>query len=355
MHKRIKSERFIWLDITITLLALELMAYFYYGPRTLVTAGICIAVSLAAELVALRLMHKKFTADNLSCTSDALITALMLPAAIDMKIPAIACIIAVTAAKNIFGGKNNMIFSPAAVAYLIMYTSWKNDLLSYTAPHTKTGIFEVASELVNSASYTYNHTGSFKATDFELLLGNFSGPVGAVSILLLTVSALILILRRDISAGAFCGSITGTVFMAVICPIYGSSADSVKYILATNMILFASIYIISDKRIAPKGNYYAFFYGLFIALSSYVITLTTGKENVIIIMSVLFTPVSLGFKNLQKWIDNERLSEAEAKVAAEADSIAGLPLNETETDNPEVITDSSAKSGSEFEETAENE
>lgn len=142
-------------------------------------------------------------------------------------------------------------------------------------------------------------------TDFEILLGNFSGAAGSASILLLIVAAVILIFRRDISAGAFIGTIFGTGFLAYIMPVSASltAADSVKYSLVTNMVLFAAIYIISDKRIAPKREYYAFFYGLFIAFFSYIVLLTTAKENVIIIISVLFTPVALGFKNLEKKIE----------------------------------------------------
>lgn len=324
MRKRKKSERLVWIDIMLTLAALETMAYFYYGVRILVLAGVCIAVSLAAELISFRLMHRTFTADDLTCTSDALITALMMPAVIEYKIPAIACVFAVIAAKNIFGGRINMIFSPAAAAYLFILTSWKDELLSYSLPYDKLGIFEKASGLVNSASYTYNHTGAFDQSNFELLMGYFSGPVGAVSILLLAVSAVILLLRRDISCGAFIGTLLGTCFMAYFCPISGSGFTSVKYTLATNMILFAAIYIVSDRRIAPERNYYAFFYGFFIAISSYVVTLTTGKENVIVIMSVLFTPVSLGFKNLQKRIDKEIALEKEtaARSADITDSAA---------------------------------
>ncbi len=319
MLKKTKSERYVWIDVTFTLLALQLMAYFYYGTRTLVTAGLCIAVSLASELIFLRFTHRKFTADDLTCTSDALITVLMMPAVIDYKIPAIACVFAVIAAKNIFGGRRNMIFSPAAAAYIFILTSWKKELLSYPAPHDKADILDSAAELTNSATYVFNHTGSMNYTDFELLLGNFSGPIGAVSILLLIVAAVILILRRDISWGAFVGTVLGTGFMAYFCPIASNSMLSVKYVFATNMILFAAIYIISDLRIAPKRNYYAFFYGFFIAISSYVIMITTGQENVIVIISVLFTPLSLAFKNLQKRIDNEKLLEAETASESETE------------------------------------
>jgi Na+-translocating ferredoxin:NAD+ oxidoreductase RnfD subunit len=329
MLKKKRKERHVWIDITITLLALEIMAYFYYGVRTLVLGGICVAGALVTEFISLRLMHRRFTADDLTCTSDALITALMMPAVINYKIAGIACIFAVIVAKNIFGGRRNMIFSPSAVAYLFILTSWKADLLNYPEPYDKTGIFETAENISASASYVLNNMGTFQSTDFEILLGNFKGPMGAVSILLIILSAVILFFRKDISRGSFIGTILGTGIMAYLCPITDSRIDSVKYVFATNMILFAAVYIIADRRIAPTKNYYAFFYGFFIAISSYVVTLTTGKENVIVIMSVLFTPVSLMLKNLQKMIDRESFrtpvtvpvtgeEENEVEISAEA-------------------------------------
>lgn len=323
MLKKARKERLIWIDITITLLALELMSYFYYGIRSLVLGGVCVAVSLLTEMISLRLMHKSFTADDLMCTSDALIISLMMPAVMDYKIAAIACVFAVTAAKNIFGGRKNMIFSPAAAAYVFMLASWEKKLLLYPEPHVRTGLFDMPDGLVSSASYVYNTTGKMDYTDFEILLGNFSGSAGSASILLLIVAAVILIFRRDISAGAFIGTILGTGFLAYIMPVSASltAADSVKYSLVTNMVLFAAIYIISDKRIAPKREYYAFFYGLFIAFFSYIVLLTTAKENVIIIISILFTPVALGFRNLEKKI--ELAYESDLSPEPESDDADG--------------------------------
>lgn len=299
----------------LTLAALSLMQCFYYGVRAVVLSGICIAVSIAAELISLRLMKRKFTADDLTCVSDAMILSLMLPAAVDYRIAAIACVFAVVIAKNLFGGRKNMIFSPAAAAYVFLLASWKKDVLMFTAPHVHTGVFDKASELVSSASHNFNTTGKMNATDFEILMGNISGPAGAVSILLLMVAALILLLRRDISSGAFFGAIVGTVFLAAVAPMSATVGDSVKYTLVSNMILFAAIYVISDRRIAPRHNYYAFFYGFFIAVFSYIFVLTTAKENAVMIVSVLFTPVALGLKNLEKRIDDIAAKEREAALS----------------------------------------
>lgn len=330
MQSKIKSDRLVWLDITITLLTLELMSYFYYGARSLALAVICIAVSLIAEIVSVRLMGRRFTADDLSCTSDALIIALMLPAVVRYRIAALACLFAVIVAKNVFGGRTNMIFSPSAAAYIFVLTSWGRELLLYAEPHVRTGILERPQEFVNSASHTFNLTGKMNYTDFEILLGNFSGASGAVSILLLAVSALILMFRRDISAGAFIGTISGTALFAYLTPMVSDRFDSVRYSLITNMVLFAGIYIVSDLRVAPKKNYYAFFYGFFIGIVSYVIVLTTAKENAIIIVSVLFTPIALMFKNIEKKVE---LAHIEAQYEEKAAVSVNENASETESED----------------------
>ena len=306
MQKKTRKERLIWLDIMITLLTLELMSYFYYGIRSVFLAGICVVTGFVAELVSLRFMKRSFTADDLTCTSDALILALMFPAVMDYHISVIAVLFAILVAKNLFGGRLNMIFSPAAAAFVFVLTSWDGQLLQ-----------------LRSASYVFDHTGTFDHSDFEVLLGNFSGPAGAVSILLLVVAAIVLMMRRSISAGAFLGTIFGTGLFAVVTPMVSSRADSLKYSLVTNMVLFSAIYIVSDLRIAPKRDYYAFFYGLFIGVISYVLVLTGAKENAIVIVSVLFTPIALGFRHLEKKIDTAEQEHSEVDAGEAAVTAAG--------------------------------
>lgn len=323
MLKKAKQDRLVWLDIIITLCTYELMAYFYYGIRTVVLAGVCVAAALAAEIISLRFMGRRFTADDLTCTSDAMITALMIPAVTDMKIAAIATVFSVIAAKNIFGGRWNMIFSPAAAAYVFMLTSWKTQVLQFTAPHVHTAVFGTAKELVNSASHTFNVSGNLDYTSLELIMGNFPGPSGSACVLLLAVSAVVLLFRRDLSVGAFLGSIAGTVAMCCIAPDSDTVFHSVVFTLITNMVLFASVYIVADRRIAPRTPYFSFFYGLFIAVISYIIVLTTAKENAIVIVSLLFTPAALGLRNLEKHIElaaaEERAAEKPGEEAAEGE------------------------------------
>ena len=301
---KLKKERHIWLDKMLTLSTLAVMSFFYYGSHFLVMAILCVLTAFAAELVSVRMMHEKPDPDDLSSTADGLLIALMMPASMNYIIVFLAALFGIVIAKNVFGGRRNMIFSPAAAAYLFVLTSWSREMLTYPAPHDHISLMGRTDALVNSASHVFNMTGRMDYTDFELLMGNFSGPCGAVSILLLLVAAVILIFRKDISAGAFFGTLLGTGLFAFVTPMIHSRTDSVKYSLVTNMVLFAAVYIVSDLRICPRRWYFAFFYGLFIGIFSYVLVLTTAKENAVVIMSVLFTPVALGLRMLEKKIEH---------------------------------------------------
>lgn len=306
-----KKESRIWFDMMLTLLPLSVIAFFYYGAHFMMTAVLCVITALVTEIISVRLMQRKFMPDDLSCTADGLLVALMLPASVDYRIAVLSSVFAVAVAKNIFGGRQNMIFSPSAAAYIFAVTSWGRELSLYPSPHNRIGITETAEKLSASASHIFNTTGKMDYTDFEIIMGNFSGACGSVCILLLLVAAAVLICRNDISGGAFFGTVFGTAVPAFIAPIINSRADSVKYSLVTNMVIFAAVYIIADKRTAPRNTFFAFFYGFFIAAVSYILILTTAKENTIITVSVLFTPIALAFQMLEGRIERAEKEQAQ--------------------------------------------
>lgn len=309
-----KKRTLSWIDIIITLASLEVMAYFYYGVRTLIIAGLCMAVSFVCDWVSLWFMGKKYCSDDFMSVADGLAIALMMPASVDFEIPVISCAFAVLIGKNLFGGRKNIIFSPCAVGYIFALTSWGNKILMYPSPDRKLEISAENAVLSHSLSYDFNNAGNISISDFDLLIGNFRGAMGTVSILLLIISAAVLIFRKAISSGAFTGFIAGIVFMAFVVPISESRFESLKYVMAANMFLFSSVYIVSDKRVAPLNNYYAFFYGLFTAITAYIIILTTAKENMIPTVSVIMTPAALLFKSIQMKADKYALEEKKGEI-----------------------------------------
>ena len=105
-----KKRTLSWIDIILTLASLEVMSYFYYGVRTLIMAGLCMAVSFVCDWIAVWFMKKKYVPDDLMSLADGLAIALMMPASVDFRIPMISCAFAVLVGKNLFGGRKNIIF-----------------------------------------------------------------------------------------------------------------------------------------------------------------------------------------------------------------------------------------------------
>ena len=107
---KLKKERHIWLDKMLTLSTLAVMSFFYYGSHFLVMAILCVLTAFAAELVSVRMMHEKPDPDDLSSTADGLLIALMMPASMNYIIVFLAALFGIVIAKNVFGGRRNMIF-----------------------------------------------------------------------------------------------------------------------------------------------------------------------------------------------------------------------------------------------------
>lgn len=315
MLKKAERERHTFPDMMLTLLVLVLMAFFYHGIHALMLAAVCAAFSLAAEMISVKFLGREFRYGDLMCITDGIILSLMMPASMAYRAAAAGSVFAVVCAKNVFGGRKNMIFSPAAAGYIFMLTSWKKDMLSFPETYAHTGFFADTEGLASSASHIYNTTGRMEHTGYEILMGSFSGPMGGVSILLLMIAAAVLILRKDISAGAFAGTIASTVLFAAIAAEHGTKMRTAAIAVAMNMVLFAAVYIVSDKRLAPRKAHFAFFYGFFTAAAAYILVLTMAKENAIVIVSVLMAPAALGFRTLEDKIDILSAEEVSAKEA----------------------------------------
>lgn len=307
-ENRIKS----FSDIMITLAALELMAFFYYGIRAVWLGVFCMAVSLAAEFAVVKLRRKKFAAEDFFCLTDGLIIALMLPASINLKIAAAACLFGIIIGKNIFGGRENMIFSPAAAAYVFVSVSWGRELLSYPKPYTKLGFFGKPDELVSSFTSTFNQSGKIEESLYEVLMGSFAGPMGTVCVLIIAVAAAVLLARRGISVFAFAGIMAASLVPALIFPYMGDINASAAGVFMTNMTLFAAVYIGSDKRIVPEKWYLALVYGIVLGAVSYGLLVQTGKENMIVPAAVMLAPLALWLRKLSDRFSIETTKGADA-------------------------------------------
>ena len=92
------------------------MAFYYYGLRAVIVTLISVGVSLLTEYICCQIVKKRFRLVDTSPIMSGMILALLMPASVPYKVVIFAAVFMIAVCKFAFGGNNNLIFSPAAVA-----------------------------------------------------------------------------------------------------------------------------------------------------------------------------------------------------------------------------------------------
>lgn len=265
-----KSEKTIMLDIMICLLAILLMSVIYYGWRALIVSGISVITCLITDIYCVSLRKKKYSIYDYSAINAGLAFSLLMPASIPYNILVISCIIMIVVGKQVFGGKENTIFNCVAVGYGISSICWKQYVLSFplAEPWGKIDLASnVSDELVSSFTNTLDKVTEPAISNFDLILGIFTGPMGTSHIIVLAVCALTLLFNRSISFLTFFSCFGTIMTTAYLFPVLGASRGaSVIFELVSGSMLFGVIFLACDYKSMPETKFARFVYGIIIAV-----------------------------------------------------------------------------------------
>ncbi len=101
-------------DAIIALLPLYAMAFYFYGPRSLVLGLISLGSCLAADMAGGILSGRGLNPRAYSSIVTGMIIPMLLPVTIGYRIVVTAALFAVLVDKYPFGGAGNNVFNPAA-------------------------------------------------------------------------------------------------------------------------------------------------------------------------------------------------------------------------------------------------
>lgn len=294
MKSKVKTERSIYFDLMLTLTAIAFMSFIYYGVRVIAVCLIAMAVCITCDYICIKLRGRKYEKEDLCSLATGMVIGMMMPASISYNILILTCIVSIIIGKQVFGGRKNLIFSPAGVGFVFSVLSWKNEVMQYPKPYTKPDVFgDAGGSLFQSLSGMINLTGRADISNNDLIMGVFAGPQGATNLILLSVCAIILIFRRSISVTAFAGLIGTVSFYSVIYPINDSIWKSLLYMLTGNMLIFGAIYITSDVRTAPKNSVSGLVYGIITGLMTFYLTKVHKMENAVVFSSLIISPLAM--------------------------------------------------------------
>lgn len=254
-------------DICLMAIPLLCMAWFYYGLRPVLMAlAALVTGNLCDRLVAL-LRRRPYIPDDYSNESFALVIALMLPASCSWYVLVAAVLAGVLIGKEAFGGYSSYPFHPAAVGYVVAAVSWPEQVFKNPVPGTVLPLGSTAGLTLESGISNVLKSGGLPATDtWDLLLGNYAGPMGTTAVLVIAACALFLLARRDIrlytpltflavsAAIAFFFPRQGALLGTGILETAAARLVIVKYEICSGAMIFGAVFLMNEPFTAPRRH-----------------------------------------------------------------------------------------------------
>lgn len=296
IERKDKSVISIQLDLLLVLGVLSLMSAWYYGVRAMLVIVLSVAVCFGADMLCIKLRGSKWDRkSDLSAVICGFVLALMMPASVPYEILIAADLVAIIIGKQAFGGAGKNIFNPMAVGFVFAAFCWKDAVMMYPRPMEALDLSsQVNSVLYESLTSVLNIAKVPSISDFDILLGKFTGPMGATHIVVLLVCAFVLMFRRSVSALTFCSGLSTALIFAAFFPKYGDSLfSSLGYELVSGMLVYGMIFLACDYQTSPKTRSSRFIYGVLIALISIAFRSVGKIENSIVYAVLIANPLSI--------------------------------------------------------------
>lgn len=268
-------------DTMIMMLPLIAIGTYLNGMRVLALCALAVVIALICDRLAAYLRHIPYDKAENSSPAFALILTLMLPASVPYYVVGISVAVTVLLAKAAFGGYGAYPFFPPAVGFAVAAVSWPDAVFRYPQPFTALTVTSTAeATLVDGAAHTLAAGGLPNTSLFNLILGNFAGPMGTTASLVIIACAMYLWMRKRITLAAPVGFLFMCVFIAYFFPRLGGIGLVwpwrfvryrlliVAYELLSGALLYAAVFLINDPVTLPRSQISRLVYGLVLGFAT---------------------------------------------------------------------------------------
>ena len=253
--KRIRSSR-IYLEQLLCLLLIAVVSYMGSGSRVVVMAIFSVFGAVLMDIIGCALSKKVYNPLDLSTIMAGLCVALLMPAGAAYQLVFFGSALTI-AIKHIFGGKKNYIFNPTAAAFVFLILCYPGAMLLFPKQYEHLPIWgEISPTLLLGMGSLEN------VSTFNILMGNFVGPMGTVHILVILVSGVSLLFRRTVSATF---TITAFAVNALFAGALWGGAGIFRellFVMASGYFLFILVFLANDPQTLPKSFLGKIYYGI---------------------------------------------------------------------------------------------
>ena len=258
------------IDILLAAIPLGVFSFVNYGMRPVYILLLTVLTAMVSEAVCCLLGRRPMRAalDGTAAVTGLLIGLMMSPM-VDYWVPMVAAAAAICVVKAPFGGTGRNVFNPAAAGVAAATFCFPDKMFTYPAiSHTPLPLTPVIPEgtVITELSLAAQlRAGAIPTqTSLNLLLGDFSGPIGGTAALILLAFMGYLLVHRTISGWVVVPYLLTCVIMTWLFPMTGMNATyNTLTQLLSGYVLFAGVFLINDPVTTPRFWIGRIFYGVF--------------------------------------------------------------------------------------------
>lgn len=276
-----RDSRKLYLERFVFMAALLIPAIFRGGFRPLLLCVICIFCCMFTDWVCCRIRRQKYDPADPSVWFWGLAVAMLMPAGINHAIAGIAAILCIALGKHIFGGSDNLIFSPPAIAISFLTICYPSAMLYFP----KAGeIIPLLSSYDGAYSRSLEYTmklGTAPTSEMmDILLGNTPGAIGTVHILVIVVIGICMLIKHSTSISAIAACLVTAAAIAAAYPrVDASPLMSVFYELSSGCMLFGIVFLSAEPYLLPQRRAARVIYGIVLGYTAMMFRYFGQVEN----------------------------------------------------------------------------
>ena len=261
-------------DYLVTMVPLALLATYLYGLRVVLMLTIATVTAVLCDLFVAMLRQRHIRLSDISSYTFAWTVTLMLPVSVSYGTVIFAVCATLLLGKHAFGGYGSYPFHPAAFGFCLTAISNPSQVFMFPVKAGRIALGWIPEvNLHQSPAKTLQEGGVPMVDRTDLLLGDFSGPVGGTFCLIILACLVLLIVHRAVCWHIPASYIATCVLWAYIFPrIDVSSAESVLFEIFCCGIPFAAAYLVAEPTVIPRNTTARFLYGAAAAVLTMLIS-----------------------------------------------------------------------------------
>lgn len=325
--RKLYTERFVFMA------ALLIPAVFRGGIRPLIVCAVCVVCCMLTDWVCCKIRKIKYDIKDPAVWCWGLAAGMLMPAGIPLILAVLAAVICIAVGKHIFGGNENLVFSPPAIAAAFLIICYPGDMLYYPKAGEIIPVFsEYEGILTRSVEYTIKLGSVPTQSVTDILMGNVPGAIGTVNILIILVIGICMLIKHSTSFTAVISCLATVCAIAAVYPRADvSSLMSIFYELSSGFLLFGIIFMSAEPYLLPKRRAARVIYGVVLGYTVMMFRYFGQVEGCFVFALLIINALSGCFdtivENILYWKRNYISSFEGSKTKAQQ---GGIKLTDTQ-------------------------